>query len=294
MIAGAVGIGCMLGYDADALQQIIAIASCQPAGSKGAFGSMCKAWQVGKAAHDAVLAVECFEAGMSSGDNGIGEQLGFQALYADAFDADQLIEDLGAHYLICDNAIKPFACGVVAHAAIDAATRIHAAGIGAQDIADLCLFVHPRVRELTGKTDPHTGLEGKFSVYHGVAAAICSGHAGPRQFSDACVNDPALRALRNRMALVVDAALPLDAACIDVNLIDGSATTYAIAHAVSSIENPMTDHLLDRKWDDLLYGAELTATALRQQVRKLLAADATRSCFSRLYQQYRHAMTTRE
>ena len=43
----------------------------------------------------------------------------------------------------------------------------------------------------------------------------------------------------------------------------------------------MTDRLLGKKWDDLLHGVELTATTLRQQVRELFAADATRSCFSR-------------
>ena len=69
------------------------------------------------------------------------------------------------------------------------------------------LRVHPLVLELTGKKTPQVGLEGKFSVYPAVAAAIVEGAAGERQFSDAAVRNPAIAGLRDRVSAVVDPAI---------------------------------------------------------------------------------------
>ncbi len=40
------------------------------------------------------------------------------------------------------------------------------------------LRVNPLVLALTGKSEPRTGLEGKFSIYHCIAVAIAQGAAG--------------------------------------------------------------------------------------------------------------------
>ena len=50
----------------------------------------------------------------------------------------------------------------------------------------------------TGKKEPKTGLEGKFSVFHSAAVALVDGGAGPEQYTDARVNDPVVRDLRSR------------------------------------------------------------------------------------------------
>ena len=50
------------------------------------------------------------------------------------------------------------------------------------------LRVHHLVLELTGKTAPKTGLEGKFSVYHAAAMAFIEGDGGEAQFSDRAVD----------------------------------------------------------------------------------------------------------
>ena len=86
---------------------------------------------------------------------------------------------------------KPYACGLVVHAAIDGCIELRQEhGIRPENIARVDLRVSPLVVELTGKRTPRTGLEGKFSVYHAAAAALVHGAAGEVQFSDSCVNDP--------------------------------------------------------------------------------------------------------
>ncbi len=68
------------------------------------------------------------------------------------------------------------------------------------DIERIELKVHPLVLELTGKTAPRTGLEGKFSVYHASAAGIVFGKAGEAEFADAIVTRADLVALRARVS----------------------------------------------------------------------------------------------
>ncbi len=65
----------------------------------------------------------------------------------------------------------------------------NAHGLKAEDVRSIDLKVHPLVLELTGKTAPKTGLEGKFSVYHSCAAAIVHGRCGEHEYSDECVAD---------------------------------------------------------------------------------------------------------
>ena len=90
------------------------------------------------------------------------------------------------------------------HPAIDAAIQLRdAEHLTPEQIARVDLKVHPLVLELTGKTTPQTGLEGKFSIYHAVAVALVEGAAGEKQFSDRAVRDPVVVALRDKVVPVV-------------------------------------------------------------------------------------------
>ena len=99
-----------------------------------------------------------------------------------------LVDGLGERWQIFDNGVKPYACGVVIHPAIDAVRDLAVRkGLTADRIEKIRLRVHPLVRELTGKTDPRTGLEGKFSVTFACSIALLDGRAGEAEFSDTAV-----------------------------------------------------------------------------------------------------------
>jgi 2-methylcitrate dehydratase PrpD len=51
-----------------------------------------------------------------------------------------------------------------------------------------------------------TGLEAKLSVQHCAAAALTYGQVGVHEFTEGCVNDRAVAALRARATLVEDSA----------------------------------------------------------------------------------------
>jgi 2-methylcitrate dehydratase PrpD len=110
------------------------------------------------------------------------------------------------------------------------------------------------VLELTGKKTPHEGLEGKFSIYHAVAVALVEGAGGEKQFTDRAVNDPTVVALRSKVIPVVTPGV--DAAQVDMTIVlkDGRRLHRYIAHAIGSVEVPMTDKQLETKFADLAEG----------------------------------------
>ena len=124
---------------------------------------------------------------------------------------------------LLENTYKPFACGIVIHPVIDGCIQLRNASRSAilRDIEAIDVDVHPLVLELTGKTRPQVGLEGKFSVFHSAAVALIDGAAGEAQYSDARVRDPSVVALRDKVRATVDRALPEDAARIRIRLRDG-------------------------------------------------------------------------
>ncbi|MCX6627522.1 MAG: hypothetical protein NTW28_07835 [Candidatus Solibacter sp.] len=166
-----------------------------------------------------------------------------------------ITENLGAHYEISENTYKPFPCGIVIHPAIDGCIQLrNQYNFAAAQIERVELKVHPLVLELTGKKTPQAGLEGKFSVYHAVAAALIDGVVGEKQFSDPAVRNPATIALRERVVAVVDPSIAEDQVRIAIILKDQRRLEKYIEHCVGSAKNPMTDAQLEAKFAALADG----------------------------------------
>jgi 2-methylcitrate dehydratase PrpD len=184
----------------------------------------------------------------------------------------EILQGLGERFEIMHNIYKPFACAIVSHAAIDGALRLrklHA--FTAEEVARVRLLVSPPTLALAGKRDPNTGLESKFSVYHGVALALRYGDADPRRFQDSYALDPALTALRARVTAETDTGLAKDQAEVIITLADGREVKTRIEHAVGSLVNPMSDADLDDKFRGLCEDA-----LPKQKIERLL--ELCRDC----------------
>jgi 2-methylcitrate dehydratase PrpD len=127
-------------------------------------------------------------------------------------------------------------------------------GLKAEDIAGITLKTHPLVLELTGKKTPQVGLEGKFSVYHSAAVALIHGTAGEAQYSDACVRDPQVIALRDRVSASADPTMHEDQVRIAIKLNDGRTLEKFVEHAIGSLDRPMSDGALEAKFRGLAEG----------------------------------------
>jgi 2-methylcitrate dehydratase PrpD len=121
-------------------------------------------------------------------------------------------------------------------------------------VARIALKVSPLVLELTGKKGPRSGLEGKFSVYHAVAAALVYGAAGEAQFSAACVGSAEVIAVRERVTATADSSIGRTEACVTIVLNDGRTYSRHVPHALGTLARPMSDADLEAKFQGLTEG----------------------------------------
>jgi 2-methylcitrate dehydratase PrpD len=247
VFGAAAACGKLLGLDAQKMMWALGIAATQSAGLRENFGSMCKSLHSGRAAQNGLSAALLAHRGFTSADQPIEGKRGFANVASTTQNFDALTKDLGGSYEIMRNTYKPFACGLVQHAVIDACLRLRKAhGLTEAQIERVDLVVHPIVLELTAKRVPRTGLEGKFSAFHSAAVALVDGDAQEAQYSDARVRDPVVAGLTARVhASAGD--LRKEAATVTITLRDGRTVKEHVEHAVGSLEHPMSDEQMDAK-----------------------------------------------
>jgi len=217
------------------------------------FGTMCKPFHPGSAARNGLLAALLAQQDFTSSNQGIEAKRGFAHVLSTRFKPEEITARLGETWEVALNTYKPFACGIVIHPIIDACIQLrNEHKVSAEDIEAVEAKVHPLVLELTGKKTPQVGLEGKFSVYHSAAVAIIHGAGGEAEYSDACVRDPRVIALRDRISAVVDPALHEDQTRVTIRLKNGKTLEKNVEHAIGSLDRPMSDADLEAKFRGLV------------------------------------------
>jgi 2-methylcitrate dehydratase PrpD len=248
----AAAAGKLLGLSEQQMTWALGLAATQPVGLREMFGTMTKSFHPGRAAQNGLTAALLAQQNFTSSEAPIEAARGWANVLSTARNYREITDKLGDRYQIAFNSYKPFPCGVVIHPAIDGALQIRAENhLSADRIERIELRVNPLVIELTGKKTPQTGLEGKFSVYHAVAAAMVYGRVGESEFSDQAVRDPAVIQLRDRVSTTVDRSIAEDQMRLVVVQKDGKLLEKFIEHAVGSARNPMSNSQLEAKFKGL-------------------------------------------
>jgi 2-methylcitrate dehydratase PrpD len=255
VFGGAAAAGKLMGLSEQQMVWALGLAASQPVGLRESFGSMNKSFNPGRAASNGLFAAILASKNYTSSDSMIEAKRGWANTISTKQDYGEIINDLGTRYETALNTYKPFACGIVLHPAIDAAVQLRIENnLKPDQIKQIDLRVNSLVLELTGKKTPKTGLEGKFSVYHAVAIAIVEGAGGEKQFSDRAVNNPVVVALRGKVNPIVDPAVMTEQVEMRITLVDGRMLEKRIEHAIGSVERPMSDADLERKFLGLADG----------------------------------------
>ncbi len=255
VFGAAAAVGRLLGLDERQMCWALGTAATQAAGLREMFGTMCKSLHPGRAAQNGLISALLAAKNFTSSEQAIEAPRGFGHVTSTRFDPSVITEGLGQRYEILSNMYKPYACGLVVHAAIDGCielTREHR--LAPDEIERVNLTVSPLVLELTGKRSPRSGLEGKFSVYHAAAVGIIHGAAGEAQFSDEVVRDSRVIALRDRVFASEDGAIGRTEARVSMRLRDGRRLDRHVAHARGTLERPMSDADLEAKFRGLVEG----------------------------------------
>jgi len=255
VFGAAAAAGRLLGLSEQQMVWALGTAATLSCGIRETFGSMVKPLHPGFAARNGLMAALLAKKNLTSAEAGIEGRRGFAAILSTRFDPGAITEHLGETWEILSNSYKPYACGVVIHPAIDGCIQLrNAYRLKPDDIARIELKVHPLVLELTGKRNPQTGLEGKFSIYHSCAAAILLGEGGEAAYSDARVHDAGLIRLRDQVNAVVQAGIAEDQVHITMRLKDGRVLEKSVEHCLGSLERPMSDADLESKFRVLCKG----------------------------------------
>lgn len=253
MLGAAAACARLLELDVQHTVMALGIAASQPVGLREQFGTMTKPMHPGAAARAGLMSALLASQGFTASERAIEAPRGFAQTISTKVDWNEATDELGERFEISFNTFKPFACGIVIHPSIDGCVRLrNEHNLQPDDIASVSLKVHSLVLELTGKKEPRDGLESKFSVYHSCAAGLVFGRAGEAEYSDAVVNRPDLVALRRKVTAVVDDTISEAAADVTITCHDGREFHVRVTHAIGSLENPMTDALLESKFDALV------------------------------------------
>ena len=255
----------LLGLDAHKTAMALGIAASQPVGMREQFGSMTKPFHPGGAARAGLMSALLASKGFTSSPKALEAPRGMMQTVSPKCDWSEITHELGQRFEISFNSYKPFACGIVIHPSIDACSQLRAQGVKAQDVDRIELKVHSLVLELTGKKEPADGLQAKFSVYHGCAAGLIFGQATENEYADDIVNRPDMLALRRKVVATVDDSIDEASADVTAVLKDGRQVHVFVAHAIGSLQNPMTDAMLEGKFRGLsnsVLGAQRTAALI--------------------------------
>jgi 2-methylcitrate dehydratase PrpD len=255
--AGSIGAAAaaarLLGLDAERTAWAIGIGATQPVGLRVHFGTMTKSFHPGRAAQNGILAGLLAAEGFDAAPDAIEGRRGFAEVLSSDFAPERISDGLGERWEIMRNTYKPFACGLVVHPAIDLCIRLRGEpGFSIEKVERIQMHVHPLVLDLTGKREPRSGLEGKFSVFHAAAVALVDGAGGEAEFSDERVLAPEVVSLRRRIEAVVDKSCGRTETHVVITLRDGSELRASTAAPLGSLANPMPDAALGTKFLSLV------------------------------------------
>jgi 2-methylcitrate dehydratase PrpD len=277
VFGAAVACGRSLGLSEQQMVWALGLAAAQPVGLREMFGTMTKSFHPGRAAQNGLTAALLASRGFTSSELGLEGKSGWANVLSTSRNYAEITGNLGRSYEISLNTYKPFACGVVIHPTIDACIQLRTEHrLTADAIERVDLRVHPLVLELTGKKKPTTGLESKFSVYFAAALAIVVGTAGIRDFSDVNAQNPTIAALRDRVTATVDPTLKEEQVRATIVLKDGRRLEKFIEHVVGSVERPLSDADLERKFLGLADGV-LPESQAQDLIARCWAVEGLRS-----------------
>lgn len=160
----------------------------------------------GLAGQAGVFVGDMLAAGFTADQDGVGHVYGRVA--GSRFAPEALTEALGERWEIARNYFKMHSCCRYNHATLDALDMILAAapGLGADQIARVEVATYALAVELDDPA-PRNVLGAKFSVPFAVASRIVTGGSGVESFTQARVDDPAIRDLAARVTATEDAAM---------------------------------------------------------------------------------------
>ncbi|MGE0500788.1 MAG: MmgE/PrpD family protein [Rhizobiaceae bacterium] len=263
----------LLGLSVSQTVSALAIASVSAAGHQDALSSMCCPFVPSNAARNGVAAAIFAAEGFRGSETAIEGPKGFASLFSEKPDIDVILDGLGSRFELLSLTYKPYPCGIVVHAALDACMEITRLPIfDGNRVERVVARVSPETIELMSRQpEPKDGLQAQVSAHHWIAAVLATGTAGVEHAREASLLDPRIRALRDRVELVGDQSLARHATQVTVWSAGGTTIERTVSHARGSMGNPMSDDELERKF--MSYAGDVVGPDIRDLARSCWEID---------------------
>jgi 2-methylcitrate dehydratase PrpD len=251
VFGAAAAVGKLLGLSLQQMIWALGLAATQASGLREMFGFMAKSFHAGHAARNGYLSAVLAQSNFTSGERSIEGPRGFAPVTAAQYDLSKITSGLGTDFQIRDNAYKPYPCGLVVHPTIDGCIDLFRDyHLASENISAVRVRVAPLVLDLCNKKDIKRGLEGKYSIYHSAAVGLTRGKAGLQEYTDEAVNDPKVKAVRERVAATADSTITEDQSHIEVELQDGRKLVRFVEQSLGNVHRPLNDRQLEDKLRD--------------------------------------------
>jgi 2-methylcitrate dehydratase PrpD len=252
-LAAAAVAGKLLGLNADQIRHALGIAASQASGIMECFhdGSATKQLHPGWAAHSGIAAAYLAEAGFTGPATALEGRDGFFRSHADTETPDyaKITDGLGTDWTCPDTSYKPYPCGHVVHAFLDALLMLYRdEGLRADQVERIdCpiaewmipVMCEPRAVKLRPQSDYHA----KFSFPFTMAAALVDGRLGVEAFTEEYIQNAEILTLAEKIHHEPDPDAPGTGrfkGWVKVETTDGRRLERVVDDNWGSSANPMT------------------------------------------------------
>jgi 2-methylcitrate dehydratase PrpD len=222
-LASAAGCSRLLGLTEQQTVYALGIGGTQSSGLKRVFGTMCKPFHAGRSSQAGLMAALLAEQGFTSAEDILeGPQGFFEALRGKV--NEEIVGMLGLGWDVQNLSQKYHASCHATHSPLEAALAvINGENIELDAIKTITVHASTLSLQAAGKTEPLTGLEGKFSIPYCVANALLRGVTGMQAFTDEKVNDPQVRAIMKKIMVISDPEMKALESLVEVETHEGKS-----------------------------------------------------------------------
>jgi len=205
-LASAAAASRLLGLSREQAAMAISLAASHAAGLRENFGTMTKPFHAGNASRSGVTAAMLVKRGYTASTTGLEGRYGFMHAFSggEGENVNAPAEILGKKFFLEQPGvqIKKYPCCGSTHTPLDAFFLLRKERrIDHRDVEALEVLVDFDPPRSLIHSDPHTALEGKFSLQYCLAAALVDDKVGLAQFEDPMVMRPEVRALMPKVTM---------------------------------------------------------------------------------------------
>ena len=261
-LGAAAGAAKILGLNVEQAERAFGMAGSMAAGIRQNFGTDTKPFHAGRAAQNGTVAAMLAQRGFTADHDIFEGKWGFFHLFSgpSGCDPTSLLKHLADPWEIVDPgfATKVYPSCASTHTGIDSMLRVvNDHDVQPDEVESIDIGVVHITPKFLIHNDPHTGLEGKFSMQYCLSRALLDRSIRIPHFTDSAVQDPRVRSLMRKVNMYVDPAVndgwrsdkprPV---ILSLTLKDGRKLRQRIDFPTGSAENPVGVDRIEEKYRD--------------------------------------------